>query len=358
MKASTAIPLTIAGAIWALTASYIAFIVYRIIRLPLDDDPALTKPAATRSRRSHFPHHWRRTRTRTPDIELQPLPRLNLRDHDDDDANDDALTCWPRPNSSSPATPADPSPVASSSPTTVSFPRAPQPPRAAAVANASRRLITSPATPPAEFAAYRAARARILEDRRACVLLAAPTAAAEAACVELREEVVRGLCGGWPGRVAAAALCPSGWRLAAVMNKPPTDSSGFYLPVSIDSGDGEGVPVVRHFIQFSQLPHTVDLFDMLFVEESKDLFPGRRLLLEHMMVRKEVHTYRRLPRSDAAVVAVRTTIKPLVDLEREEMEALVQDVESWPHRIADERGKFLWEGLVMEFCGIRLGWIT
>ncbi|KAL1630246.1 hypothetical protein SLS56_005071 [Neofusicoccum ribis] len=132
------------------------------------------------------------------------------------------------------------------------------------------------------------------------------------------------------------------------MNKPPTDSSGFYLPVSIDSGDGEGVPVC----------HTVNLVDMLFVEESKDLFPGRRLLLEHMMVRKEVHTYRRLPRSDAAVVAVRTTIKPLEDLEREEMEALVRDVESWPRRVGDERGKFLWEGLVMEFCGIRLGWIT
>ncbi|EOD44974.1 hypothetical protein UCRNP2_8333 [Neofusicoccum parvum UCRNP2] len=338
MKASTAIPLTIAGAIWALTASYIAFIVYRIIRLPLDDEPACIRTRA-RSRRSHFPHHWRRTCT--PDIELQPLPRLNPRDDDDAAADDDALTCWPRPNSSSPVTPTDSSPD-----------------RPAAVTNAPRRLVTSPAAPPAEFAAYRAARARILEDRRACVLLAAPTAAAEAACVELREEVVRGLCGGWPGRVAAAALCPSGWRLAAVMNKPPTDSSGFYLPVSIDSGDGEGVPVVRHFIQFSQLPHTVDLFDMLFVEESKDLFPGRRLLLEHMMVRKEVHTYRRLPRSDAAVVAVRTTIKPLVDLEREEMEALVQDVESWPHRIADERGKFLWEGLVMEFCGIRLGWIT
>lgn len=98
------------------------------------------------------------------------------------------------------------------------------------------------------------------------------------------------------------------------------------------------------------------LADMLFVQEAKDFFPGYMscLALRNIMVREERHTFRRLPRSNAVVVAVRTTITPLVELEMEDVERLVREMESWSLEVANARGMFLWGEIVMGYCESRL----
>ena len=97
------------------------------------------------------------------------------------------------------------------------------------------------------------------------------------------------------------------------------------------------------------------LASLLFIDSSKDFFPGTiaHLLPSHILVRRETQTFRRLG-SGAVVVSVRTDLRRLVELSEAEKKELLVEMATWSEEVARWRGKSLWECAVVGFCGGKL----
>jgi hypothetical protein len=98
------------------------------------------------------------------------------------------------------------------------------------------------------------------------------------------------------------------------------------------------------------------LAELLFIQSSKDFFPGTiaHLFPEHILVRREAQTFRRL-RSGAVVFSARTDMRRLVELIGGERRRLVEEIRKWPDDVAEWKGRSLWEGVVLRFCEGKFG---
>ncbi|KAF9638669.1 hypothetical protein BFW01_g9566 [Lasiodiplodia theobromae] len=150
--------------------------------------------------------------------------------------------------------------------------------------------------------------------------------------------------------VAGAALFPSGWRLLDRIGQPGHYDCGFSLPLR----GGEVVidTFTRYFIHIARRPlydsDTIDekaqhIAKMLFVQIPKDFFCGEvEAELERIVIRKERNSMRRLPKSNAMTVAVRTTVQPLISMSDSDLDELECEMDGWSEQTADARGHFFW----------------
>jgi hypothetical protein len=114
-------------------------------------------------------------------------------------------------------------------------------------------------------------------------------------------------------------------------------------------------PLTRSSFYIQTQPDTRPLANLLFIESNKNFFPGtiQHLLPSHILVRRETQTFRRLG-SGAVVMSVRTELKRLMELSEAEKKELLDEIEKWSKDVARWKGKGLWEGEVVEFCGGKL----
>jgi Protein of unknown function (DUF3445) len=90
----------------------------------------------------------------------------------------------------------------------------------------------------------------------------------------------------------------------------------------------------------------------LFIQEPKDFFPGNvnNLWSRDIIIRHERQTFHRLPKTNAVVFTVKTSITPLVQFPKEELEGLAAEIRSWPEGIATYKGRSLWGRPVLGYC--------
>jgi hypothetical protein len=114
-------------------------------------------------------------------------------------------------------------------------------------------------------------------------------------------------------------------------------------------------PLTRSSFYIQTQPDKRPLEDLLFIESNKNFFPGtiQHLFPSHILVRRETQTFRRLG-SGAVVMSVRTELKRLMELNEAEKKELLDEMEKWSKEVARWKGKGLWEGEVVEFCGGKL----
>jgi hypothetical protein len=110
-------------------------------------------------------------------------------------------------------------------------------------------------------------------------------------------------------------------------------------------------PLTRSTFYIQTQPDLRPLASHLFIQSTKDFFPGTigHLFPSHILVRRETQTFRRL-RSGAVVFSVRTDVKRLVELSEVEKRAVMAEMRRWPEEVAKWKGKSLWEGVVVGFC--------
>lgn len=75
---------------------------------------------------------------------------------------------------------------------------------------------------------------------------------------------------------------------------------------------------------------------------------------EDVLLRRERQAFRRLPKSDAVVFSVKTTITPLESLGSEDLLGFAKEVISWPDEVAAYKGRDIWGQCAMEFCKQKL----
>lgn len=92
------------------------------------------------------------------------------------------------------------------------------------------------------------------------------------------------------------------------------------------------------------------LAENLFIQEPKDFFPGNvnNLWPRDIIIRHERQTFHRLPKTNAVVF--KTSITPLVQFPKEELEGLAAEIQSWPEDIATYKGRGLWGRPVLGYC--------
>lgn len=95
-----------------------------------------------------------------------------------------------------------------------------------------------------------------------------------------------------------------------------------------------------------------NLSKLLFIQRGQDFFPGNtsHLLPYHILIRRERQTFRLLPKSEAIVFTVKTSIQKLVDVPVGERPNLVKEIKAWPREIASYKGRDLWARAVYGFC--------
>lgn len=106
------------------------------------------------------------------------------------------------------------------------------------------------------------------------------------------------------------------------------------------------------FVQVTQEKQA--LLDILCHLEASGSADPFTLKTNNLFIRRERQTFRRLPKSDAVVFTVKTTITPLQDLNREELLASTREMVSWPAEVATYKGRNIWGDCAMKFCEQRL----
>jgi Protein of unknown function (DUF3445) len=74
-----------------------------------------------------------------------------------------------------------------------------------------------------------------------------------------------------------------------------------------------------------------------------------------VILRRERQTFRRLPRTQAIVFSVKTTLTPLEELPPQELMNLATEISHWPDDVAAYKGKQIWGATVLEYCKQRAG---
>ena len=87
---------------------------------------------------------------------------------------------------------------------------------------------------------------------------------------------------------------------------------------------------------------------------TEDFFPGNvnNLWPRDIIIRRERQTFRRLPKINAVVFTVKTTITPLVQFPKEELEGLAAEIRPWPE---DIREGVLGEDLCLDIATVHNG---
>jgi hypothetical protein len=75
----------------------------------------------------------------------------------------------------------------------------------------------------------------------------------------------------------------------------------------------------------------------------------------HIIIRTERQTFKRLPKSGAIVFAVKTNLRRLTTLHVGELEGFVKDVRSWPEAMARYKGRHCWGDVALRYCEQAIG---
>lgn len=105
-----------------------------------------------------------------------------------------------------------------------------------------------------------------------------------------------------------------------------------------------------YFIQIR--PAGRDLLPTLFLQDPRDFFHGCTddIRPENIIVRRERQTFRRLPRSDAVLFTVKTTLTPLPELSDEDLAGAASEMKLWPEEIAQYKGREHFEKQLLDYC--------
>lgn len=80
------------------------------------------------------------------------------------------------------------------------------------------------------------------------------------------------------------------------------------------------------------------------MEEEHGLAPS------NVILRRERQTFRRLPRTQALLFTVKTTLSALDELSPEEVQNLAAEIVSWPDDMAKYKGRDVWGRTVLEYA--------
>lgn len=110
--------------------------------------------------------------------------------------------------------------------------------------------------------------------------------------------------------------------------------------------------LTRSTLYIQTYPDARPLAHLLFIQEAKDFFPGNlsSLLPQHIIVRREHQTFRRLPKSGAVVYSTRTEVNRLTELDAHGRRELVREVRGWDQEVATRKGLELWQRAVIGYC--------
>lgn len=110
--------------------------------------------------------------------------------------------------------------------------------------------------------------------------------------------------------------------------------------------------LTRSTLYIQTYPDSRPLAHLLFIQEAKDFFPGNlsALLPQHIIVRREHQTFRRLPKSGAIVYSTRTEVCRLTELDAHDRRKLVEEIGSWDQEVATRKGLELWQRAVIGYC--------
>jgi len=106
------------------------------------------------------------------------------------------------------------------------------------------------------------------------------------------------------------------------------------------------------FVQVAQLGQS--LSDILCQLKAYSTVDPLTVEASGILLRRERQTFRRLPKSDAVVFTVKTTIIPLTGLENEELLGFAREMKSWPDEVTTYKGRDVWGECAMEYCKQRL----
>ncbi|KAN0070841.1 Protein of unknown function (DUF3445) domain containing protein [Elaphomyces granulatus] len=220
-------------------------------------------------------------------------------------------------------------------------------------------------------------RDRLLRENRQQVLQCLPES--QAACEEMLEEVIGFLCDHFPGmferkrRGSTLVICNKetceSFAFGPSNNKmEPLEIAARLamedLSILMPNEDGEYYLFMARLTPLSPMERSnyfvqttcpnEDLFSVLFCPNglSVDNFrPSPR----DIVIRRERQTFRRLPRTDAIVFSVKTTLTALDELPPQELANLATEINHWPDDIARYKGRDIWGTAVLEFCEQRAG---
>lgn len=92
-----------------------------------------------------------------------------------------------------------------------------------------------------------------------------------------------------------------------------------------------------------------NLFDILYRPDSLCEKEISNPSPEEIIIRRERQTFRRLPRTGAIVFGVKTFLTTLDQLPMQELENLAKEMETWPEKVGEYKGKNVWGAKVKEF---------
>ncbi|KAF1922486.1 uncharacterized protein M421DRAFT_78116 [Didymella exigua CBS 183.55] len=110
--------------------------------------------------------------------------------------------------------------------------------------------------------------------------------------------------------------------------------------------------LTRSTLYIQTYPDARPLAHLFFIQEPKDFFPGNlsSLLPQHIIVRREHQTFRRLPKSGAIIYSTRTEVNRLTELDVHGRRKLVEEIRSWNREVATRKGLELWQRAVIGYC--------
>jgi len=71
---------------------------------------------------------------------------------------------------------------------------------------------------------------------------------------------------------------------------------------------------------------------------------------QHVIIRSERQTFKRLPKTDAILFAVKTALRPLTELSVSELRTFKEEASSWPEEVAKYKGRQCWEECAFDYC--------
>ena len=73
---------------------------------------------------------------------------------------------------------------------------------------------------------------------------------------------------------------------------------------------------------------------------------------EQVIIRNERQTFKRLPITGAILFAVKTSMRPLIELSITELVTFRAEVGSWPEEVARYKGRHCWGECALKYCQI------
>ncbi|KAI9810078.1 MAG: hypothetical protein M1827_006689 [Pycnora praestabilis] len=158
---------------------------------------------------------------------------------------------------------------------------------------------------------------------------------------------------------ASATLFPAGWHLQERIGWPVAKLHGlvpmweeklgsaverFFSRITSDK------PMERSSFFVQATTPEQPLSSILFHSDPFNTGDANLLKPEHVMIRRERQTFRRLPRSGAVLFTVKTSLTPLSTLGADDLRGFAKEVRAWPDGIAGYKGRDFWGESVLAYC--------